>query len=195
MMLLCSLIRRGEFTPAPLQKTKEQTITPFVSPALVRSLPSFCLCPSCLPARQHSSLMFYLRCAGFQNSKFQRLIHVTDAGSLWEGLTTLAIANLFQKLIRQPRRNSEFMTNCSKKTAPKVASLSQCIYSYDREHCSTLVLTVLSYPKRPSHHSQMYSKNMSCFSLCNPGDFQTMLSTPGSLPSSPKTSDFATCCL
>ena len=66
----------GEFVPTTLQEalTEEQTITSFVSPASARNLLLPCLRSTCLPARRHSSLVFYFRhVADFQNSKLQIL--------------------------------------------------------------------------------------------------------------------------
>ena len=53
----------GEFTLSTVQESliEEQTISPLVSLASVRSLPSSCLCPSRLPARQYSTPVLYLR--------------------------------------------------------------------------------------------------------------------------------------
>ena len=51
--------------------TEEQIIISFVSPTSTRSLPSPFLHLSCLPAKWHSTSVFYLRhVVVFQNSKF-----------------------------------------------------------------------------------------------------------------------------
>ena len=84
----------GKFSLASPQEafTEEKTIIPLLSLASIRSLPSPCLCQSCLLARQHSTHVFYLRCvAGFQKSKLQILgTHwvETHANVPGEGLTS-----------------------------------------------------------------------------------------------------------
>lgn len=74
------------------------------------------------------------------------------------------------------------MVKCSKKLAPRFAALSRCLCFYASERGSTLVPTSTLSPERPCHVSQMHSKKGNCFSPSNPGDLQTMLSTPRLLP-------------
>ena len=75
MVLTSSLPQRREFVPSAIQEalTKGQTISPPVSQAFIRSLPSPCLCPHHLPSqRKCRAPVFKLRCTSWvQNSKFQ----------------------------------------------------------------------------------------------------------------------------
>lgn len=75
MALLALLsLKKGVQTCYSLGSPHKKANTCFVSPALARSLPSPCLCLSCLPARWHNTTLFYLRhVAGFRNSKLRIL--------------------------------------------------------------------------------------------------------------------------
>ena len=96
-----------------------------VSPKSVRSLPSPCLCLSCLPVRRHSTAVSHIRhLAGFQNSKFYEPIHHELARLLWRRIP-LCFCDLLvhpAKVLAQLHNGSKFMVILSKNTEPSLLS-------------------------------------------------------------------------
>ena len=100
-------------------------IPSLLSPKSVRSLPSPCLCLSCLPVRRHSTAVSHIRhMAGFQNSKFYEPIHHELALLLWRRIS-LCFCDLLvrpTKVLAQLHNGSKFMVILSKNTEPSLLS-------------------------------------------------------------------------
>lgn len=78
--------QRGEFVPPAIKEalTEEQTISRLVSSDSTITLLSPCLCSHCLPTRQYSISVFYLKhVAVFQSSNFREQVQCGSVLILW----------------------------------------------------------------------------------------------------------------